>query len=184
MARLDLQIRQVEVRRLEQPSSKMDASGPPRALAGKKETRYTVIAWALDYRSPGTRSRPERRVAGEARAAGFRGEANPPRFDSGEKESLPLHQIEYNSSGMYTDDEQQSIDAARGVLIEAIDTGLGVNDDVRERAAAAVHRAWLERHHPTRAEDLRPYDELSEGEKEKDRAFVRQAESELGTAAV
>ena len=43
---------------------------------------------------------PSAAQADEARAAGFGGEANPPWFDSGEKESLPLRYTEGWLSGL------------------------------------------------------------------------------------
>ncbi len=81
---------------------------------------------------------------------------------------------------MDEDDRQQSIAAARGVLIQAVEDGVGIDDAIMERAAEAVHTAWLARHHhPDRAEDLRPYSDLTDGEKEKDREFARLAKEEL-----
>lgn len=80
---------------------------------------------------------------------------------------------------IYTHDERSSIAAAREVLIAALERGDDITDAIRESAAAAVHDAWLRRHHPAHDIDLLAYEQLPEAEQEKDRAFVRIAEYEL-----
>ena len=77
-------------------------------------------------------------------------------------------------------ERQLSMDAARPILVETLEDGLAISDEVIERAANAVHVAWLERHpHPNNPLDLRPYSDLDDTEKGKDRQFVRMVIEEL-----
>ena len=78
-----------------------------------------------------------------------------------------------------------SIAVARTVLVQAVDDGIGIDDHVIEKAAEAVHIAWQERHHyPDNPIDTKSYSDLPEAEKDKDREFVRLAQTELGAASL
>ena len=72
-------------------------------------------------------------------------------------------------------------EVAVNVVLEAVEQGRPLDDNFIEEASAVVHEKWLERNswvldpnygNPDLA---KPYAELSEEEKEKDRAQVRKA---------
>ncbi len=61
-------------------------------------------------------------------------------------------------------------------VLKAVSNGQMLGDDFIEKASAVVHMSWLERNSSWAAPELKvPYGDLPEGEKEKDRLFVRRA---------
>jgi|GEM_PF-1549890 len=69
---------------------------------------------------------------------------------------------------------EKSLYVAAGMVLSVKNAGLPLDEVFIERAASAVHDAWLARNraHASEAEQ-KPYNELSEEDKEKDRIFVR-----------
>lgn len=69
---------------------------------------------------------------------------------------------------------EKSLHVAVVMALSAKKAGLPLDEAFIERAASAVHDAWLARNraHASEAEQ-RPYVELSEEDKEKDRRFVK-----------
>lgn len=67
-------------------------------------------------------------------------------------------------------------EVATDAVLMAVDDGRTFDDAFVEDAAAIVHAKWVERNGSWAAEELKkPYAELPEDEKEKDRVFVRRA---------
>ena len=82
------------------------------------------------------------------------------------------------------DEQQWSIEAARGVIMQFIQDGIALDETALERASNAVHVAWINRHEAqATGQDLLPYDQLPESEKEKDRKYVRLAIEELNAVS-
>lgn len=90
-----------------------------------------------------------------------------------------------DQSSFSAEERALSIAVARTILVQAIEDGIGIDAAIVERAAEAVHLAWQERHHhPDNPIDIKPYADLPEDEKEKDREFVRLAQTEMGQASL
>ena len=69
-----------------------------------------------------------------------------------------------------------SAEVAMNEIYKAIEIGQELNDDFVEQASEVIHVKWLERNGnwaPT--EQNKPYDELSEEEKEKGRVIIKKA---------
>jgi len=61
-------------------------------------------------------------------------------------------------------------------IYKAIENGQELNEDFVEQASEVIHAKWLERNGSwAPAEQNKPYAELSEEEKEKDRVIIRKA---------
>ncbi len=71
-------------------------------------------------------------------------------------------------------------------VLEAVQSGRELDETFVEKAAALAHTKWVERNESWCAKELKkPYSELPEDEKEKDRFFVRKAiEAHAETATV
>lgn len=69
---------------------------------------------------------------------------------------------------------EKSLHVSAVMVLSAKNAGLPLDEAFIERAASAVHDAWLARNraHASEAEQ-KPYSELSAEDKEKDRRFVR-----------
>lgn len=69
---------------------------------------------------------------------------------------------------------EKSLHVALVMVLSAKSAGLPLDEAFIERAASAVHDAWLARNrvHASEAEK-KPYRDLSEEDKEKDRIYVR-----------
>jgi hypothetical protein len=69
---------------------------------------------------------------------------------------------------------EKSLYVASVMVLSAKNAGLPLDDAFIERASSAVHDAWLARNKAHASEtEQRPYAELSEEDKDKDRRFVR-----------
>ena len=73
-------------------------------------------------------------------------------------------------------ENRAAAEVAMGELFRQVEAGGLLDDSFVEQAAAAVHDKWLERNASwAPAEQNKPFGELSEEEKEKDRVQVRKA---------
>ncbi|KKP38225.1 MAG: hypothetical protein UR28_C0020G0034 [Candidatus Peregrinibacteria bacterium GW2011_GWF2_33_10] len=73
-------------------------------------------------------------------------------------------------------DWRAAAEVAMGELFRQVESGGLLDDSFVEQAAATVHDKWLERNGSwAPAEQNKPFEELSEEEKEKDRVQVRKA---------
>jgi hypothetical protein len=69
-----------------------------------------------------------------------------------------------------------SADVAVGEVFKAVQNGVALDASFIESASAVVHEKWLERNGSwAPPEQKLPYEQLSEAEREKDRAIVREA---------
>ncbi len=69
---------------------------------------------------------------------------------------------------------EKSLHVSAVMVLSAKNAGLPLDCAFIERAASAVHDAWLSRNRAHASEEERkPYKELSEEDKEKERIFVR-----------
>jgi hypothetical protein len=85
--------------------------------------------------------------------------------------------VERAMEGFETDNPQEaekSFHVAAGMVLSAKSAELPLDAAFIERASEAVHAAWLSRNSAHASEiERKPYSELSEADKEKDRIFVR-----------
>lgn len=73
-------------------------------------------------------------------------------------------------------ENRAAAEVAMGELFRQVENGGLLDDSFVEQAAAAIHDKWLERNGSwAPAEQNKPFGELSEEEKEKDRVQVRKA---------
>lgn len=73
-------------------------------------------------------------------------------------------------------ENRAAAEVAMSEVFKAVESGRELDDEFVEEASAVVHDKWLERNGEWAPdEQKKPYEELSEDEKEKDRAQVRKA---------
>jgi len=73
-------------------------------------------------------------------------------------------------------ENKKSAEVAVEEIYKAIDGGLSLDNSFVESASNVIHEKWLERNGSWAPEDQKkPYNELSEEEKEKDRVIIRKA---------
>lgn len=78
-------------------------------------------------------------------------------------------------------ENKASAEVAVDEILKAQDSGKALNESFIEEASAVIHEKWLDRNGSwAPVEQNKPYAELSEEEKEKDRVVIREAIKALG----
>jgi len=85
-------------------------------------------------------------------------------------------EVEADAEDYREAENNMSAEIAMNEVRQAIKNGLPLDESFIEKTAEAVHAGWLKRNQRWADEESKkPYGELSESEKEKDRAFVLRA---------